>query len=144
VISKRLEAYSLLETQIALLKSSVLDNDGKPFHIIFSYGSDEYQEFMKNAILANAHNLWLNSETNESLSDLIGIYNQIRFEFEIDKPMDLIKAGKKYYEKIVVIRDRLEELVRKDILSLYKLKAIQKKKTETKYVQVHLRKENKS
>lgn len=129
IINKRLLAYEWLEKQIALLKTSVIDeNDEKIYHIIFSYGEKEFLKFSQNSLLANAYSLWIDEDTNKILNDLIFIFNQINFEFDVNNKSELISAGKKYYSEIAKLRDELETSVKNDLLRLYKFDKIKKKK----------------
>ncbi|MEQ9426735.1 MAG: hypothetical protein RJQ09_20090 [Cyclobacteriaceae bacterium] len=133
VIQKRLKAYEWLETQIASLKSSVLDEeDGKPYHLIFGYGRESFMESIQQSMLANAHNLWLASKTNDLLTKLVHIFNKIPFEVDIDDSEALILTGKKYYRDIAELRTQLENSVREDILSLYSLSSIKRKRNNPK------------
>jgi len=58
IISKRLNAYQFLENQIAVLKSTVLDDsDRKPYHMIFSYGEKKLNKFQDNLFLAMSYSI---------------------------------------------------------------------------------------
>jgi len=129
ILDKRLKAYEWLENQIALLKTTVADDrDNKSYHIIFSYGINEYYDFTKNIMLANAYSLWINERTNVILNDLLHIFNQINLEIKGDKEEMLINLGKNYYFKISDLRNTLESTVRNDLLYLYKFSDIFNKK----------------
>src|SRR4051812_3206552 len=70
ILDKRLDAYKFLETQIALLKSAVLDEDGKPYHQIFAYGEDEFHKFQSNLLAAIAYSMWINDDTADEMENL--------------------------------------------------------------------------
>jgi len=52
VIHKRLQTYQFIESQIAVLISSVVDDDNKMYHLVFSYGYEKLDEFHLNSFLA--------------------------------------------------------------------------------------------
>lgn len=128
LIPKRMRAYEMIETQIALLRASVLDEkDQKSYHQVFAFGDEKFYEYTQSTTLANAYSIWLDQPTYEILHELMQVYNKIPFEFDINKEDELIKAGKKYYWEIGRLRDELEKQIRKDLLRLYDFKGIRKK-----------------
>lgn len=137
LIKKRMDAYEWIENQLALLKTSVIDeHDGKPYHQVFSFGESYFLKYTESTIYTNSNNLWLNQKTNNKLDELIHILNRISFEFDTAKDSDLIKAGKQYYWDIAKVRDELENLTRRDLLKLYNFKHIKKKNSKKKGVQL--------
>jgi hypothetical protein len=142
VIKKRLEAYEELEYIIAALKTSALDaNDQKAYHVCF-FSPDNFNNFSARLALVNAHNLWLNAEANEKLSQLNLIFNQLKFEFNISIESELILSGKKYYSKIAELRTQIENVTRRDILTLYDFKPINKKIVEDGYQIIRLKRKS--
>jgi hypothetical protein len=142
VIKKRLDAYEKLEFVIAILKTSALDeNDGKAYHLPF-FNPDNWMEFSANLALTNSYSLWLNESVNEKLSGLISDINQIRFEYDITKSEVLIEAGKKSYDSLASARVELENMARKDVLSLYDFQGISRKKVKDQLQVISIKKKN--
>jgi hypothetical protein len=130
LLKKRMDSYEWIENQIALLKSSVLDSDGKPYHQVFSYGYEEYLKHLQSAQIANSYNIWLNQKTNDKWIKILQIFNKISFEYNITDDEQLVNAGKKYYWDIANLRDELENLTRNDLLKLYDFKDIKRKNSK--------------
>jgi hypothetical protein len=129
VINKRLQAYEHLESIIARLKTSVLDeDDGKAYHLIFSYTAEKYFEFIHELMITNSFDLWVNSDTKDKFGTLRNVLNQISFDFETSDEKELVKAGKDNYKRIFELRNELETLVLSDVLSLHKIDKIKSKK----------------
>ncbi|TYZ05751.1 hypothetical protein FY528_21010 [Hymenobacter lutimineralis] len=78
IINKRLAAYQFLETQISVLKSTVLDDDQKAFHLIFAYGREKFMEFQQNLTLAMAYSIWIEEETVEAMQELNDVFFSIK------------------------------------------------------------------
>jgi hypothetical protein len=66
VIDKRIEAYELVERQIALLKSSVVSSKGT-YHQVFALGQDHFREYQEGLFLALSKGVWLSERTKEPL-----------------------------------------------------------------------------
>lgn len=125
ILEKRLDAYKFLETQIAVLKSSVLDEDGKGYHLIFAYGENEYHKFQSNLIAAMAYSMWINDQTVDHMEKLNELFFKIsRKPMKDDK--EVIKLGKENYHAIAGLRKQLEDSVRQDLLNLHDLKKFKK------------------
>ncbi len=133
VIEKRLFAYEFLETQVAVLKTTVLDEeDLKPYHFIFSQGKDEFYEFTKNLHLAISFSMWINYETTIEMENLNEVFYNILSKIEKSIENDIINIGKENYSKISSLRKKLEENVRNDLLSLYDLNKLKKPRPNKK------------
>ncbi|MBK6446525.1 MAG: hypothetical protein IPQ03_10605 [Bacteroidetes bacterium] len=131
IIQKRIETYELLEDQISILKLSVINNDGRndsPYHQIFSMGTKHLLISTQNLVLANGKSVWLNMKTNNKMTELVQLGNAIGLNSLNDS--DLIDAGRKHYWKIAQLRDELEILIQKDILTLYDFSQMIKRKLE--------------
>lgn len=126
ILEKRLEAYKYIEAQISVLKSSVLDEDGKPYHTIFSYGEQEFYKFQENLHTAIAYGMWINDETSELMDKLNEIFFKISRRVANANNEGLITLGKDYYQEISVLRKTLEHSVRKDLLGLHNFKKFKK------------------
>ena len=133
IIQKRIETYELLEDQISILKLSVINNDGRndsPYHQIFSRqcsrrSSDNNPFFRKLMICRNCIS-W--SIDTWYLTEIVQLGNAIGLNSLNDS--DLIDAGRKHYWKIAQLRDELEILIQKDILTLYDFSQMIKRKLE--------------
>lgn len=144
VIKKRLEAYDLLEYLISILKVSSLDEtDGKAYHLIFAYGEDEYIKSTKINTLANSNNIWLSTKADEKLAEILSVFHEINFSYNIQSKESLISAGKDYYFRIATLRTELENIVRADLIDLHKISDIRGKKTKDGYVQINIKKNKK-
>lgn len=123
ILDKRLEAYRFLETQIAVLKSVVLDDDKHPFHLIFSYGNDEYEKFHVNLFAAMSNSMWISEDTVTEMENLNVIFLNISRRMRTDDSGEwLIKLGKEQYNEISILRKKLERLTRRDLHDLHNLK----------------------
>jgi hypothetical protein len=131
ILDKRLEAYSFLERQIAVLKSSSVDElDAKPYHLIFEYSKEKFFEFQNNLIVAMAYGLWINDSTVQSMEKLNDLFFYMLGDIQKEHGSDYTEIGKKHYKEIVKIRNELEENVRKDLLNLYDFKKFDKSKNK--------------
>ncbi len=119
VIGKRLKVYEFIEKQIALLKSSVLDNDKQMYHTIFAFSEKEYYEFQQNLFASVSNNMWISDETSRRLIKLNRLLLNIGKDFEFD---GLKEVGKAHYKEIALLRDEIEKLYRKDMLELHKVR----------------------
>jgi len=126
ILEKRLEAYKFLETQISVLKTSAIDEDGKAYHIIFSYGYDQFREFQQNLFAAMAYSLWINKGTIDQMEKLNEIFFKISRKTS-GNPEILIQLGKDNYRPIAKQRQLLEDAVRNDLLNLHNIKKFKKK-----------------
>lgn len=128
ILDKRLEAYKFLETQIAVLKSTVLDDDGQPYHMIFSYGEDEFHKFQTNLIAAIAYSIWIHEDTVSEMENLNQIFFKISRKITNASADKVVDMGKEYYNEISTSRKKLEKLVRHDLHNLHDLKKFMKEK----------------
>lgn len=122
ILKKRLEAYEWVETHISTLKQTVADEDGRPYHSIFSSGGDAFLNSTALLIQANSCNLWLNKRTAETFETLLQVFNKINLGYDTESDEQVIQAGKDNYHNIADLRRKLEECVRADIINLYKIK----------------------
>lgn len=128
ILSKRLTAYQFLETQVAVLKAIVLDDDGETYHMIFNRSYDDFVDFQKNLYAAMSYSLWINEDTVKSMQNLNDLF--LHLNYEIEKGNDLHVIGKLHYKKLSIARKELETNVRKDLLELYKLDKFLNEKSE--------------
>jgi hypothetical protein len=128
ILDKRLEAYKFLETQIAILKCTVLDDDKRPYHMIFSYGEDELNKFQTNLIAAFAYSIWIHEDTVSEMENLNQIFFKISHKTANAFEGQVIEFGKEFYNQISTSRNKLEKLVRCDLHNLHDLKKFIKEK----------------
>lgn len=115
VINKRVEAYEHLEALIQAYKSSFVDFDNSAYHAPF--GSTKLSENAFGLMGAATDNgLWLTDETFEVLQKL----NYIMFG-EPNKEDDRIAFGKRHYQEIANLREKLETRLASDMLELHKV-----------------------
>jgi len=125
ILEKRLEAYKFLEGQIAIMKSSVLDEDGMPFHMIFASGKLKFIEYQQNLNAAMVYGMWINDSTMHIMEKLNDLFFKISREMD-NESEHTINLGKGYYKEIAKQRNILEDSIRKDILELYDFKKFKK------------------
>lgn len=129
VIKRRIEAYGYIDTQISVLKISAYDEtDSKIYHLVFAYSEEDFYDFQKNLGSALSKGIWINTQTKEILSDLSSVFLKVTSEF--DPKTHLVEGGKKYYEEIVSIRNRLENTFCKDMAELHDVKKFLKIKSK--------------
>lgn len=126
ILDKRLDAYKFIETQIAVLKSTVVEKDAKPYQMIFSYSADEFYDYQKNLFAAMAYNMWISDNTTEKMEKLNGIFFSINQQIDKSHSKSLIEVGKEYYHQISNARKALEDSARTDLLNLYDFKKIKR------------------
>ncbi len=122
IINKRLESYQFLENQIALLKGVALGNDKKPYHMIFSYGIDDFGKFQQNLMMAMSYSIWIEDSTIKVMEELNDVFFSIGEKIENFTQDQIIEIGKDYYDVIAELRATLDNCVRKDLFNLHKIK----------------------
>jgi len=128
IINKRLDAYRFLETQVAVLKSIVVDDtDDKLYHMIFSYGEKELNKFQENLFLAMSYSIWIDEKTTSNMEKLNDTFFHI--SLKIEQKESLTDLGKEYYKEIAKLRKTLEKNVREDLYNMHNLKKFFKSKT---------------
>ncbi|MCO4320690.1 hypothetical protein [Aliidiomarina quisquiliarum] len=128
VISKRVEAYELVENQIVLLKNSCLDEDGQPYHLIFAYGYEQYHHFMAGMSRAMSRGLWLSDTVQNSLVEINHELLDLSFKSTDDE--NLILLGKERYERLALLRNELERKFTADLKILHEVKGFLSGKQE--------------
>jgi hypothetical protein len=131
ILKKRLVSYQYIESQLAVLKTVVLDEkDNKPYHTMFSYGSENFFEFQKNLFLAMSYSLWIDDETTNKLEDLNELFYNLNIKTNDKTNKEIIEIGKKYYDQISKLRIQLENATKKGLYNLHDInKAFKIKKT---------------
>lgn len=122
VIARRLEAYEKLEKLINALKLSVLDDNYQPYHQVFSNEAnwtDIYRLFLD----ATSHPLWLSSEVFAKTREM-----NIMFIHASTNSRELVEFGKSNYSSIAELREEIEKLHAKDMLTLHDVKGFLKKR----------------
>lgn len=129
ILDKRLNAYQYLETQIAVMKTTVMDEDANAYHYIFGEGTDGVIKFHQNLIIAMSYSLWINDKTVKIMEDL----NQYFFLIsEINDKDEIVKRAKRDYNKIADLRKKLESAVKNDLFNLHNLNNFIKEKKSNK------------
>jgi hypothetical protein len=134
ILHRRIAAYAQLEELIVSIKTAVLDDDGKPYHLLFSKDDDWQTAY---GLLANitSQALWLSAEAFDKTQKL----NYLMFPL---KPGNgAIEFGKTNYTKIAELRTELEVILANDLLHLYDVKSFlelkRKIKSEFRVVNLH-------
>lgn len=136
ILKKRLIAYQYIETQLAVLKSVVLDEeDNLPYHSIFSYGEEEFFDYQKNLIMAISYNLWIDEKTSNILEKLNDLFYSLNIKASGLSEIEMYNLGKKYYQNISDLRFELENSTKEGLYNLHDIKkAFKTKKVNTKRV----------
>ncbi|BBU71475.1 hypothetical protein ICHIJ1_13940 [Fluviibacter phosphoraccumulans] len=122
IVVRRLEAYESLEQLINSLKLSVLDDDHQLYHQVFS-NEAAWKDIYRRLLVATAHPLWLSNEVFAKTREL-----NIMLLQASTHNRDLVEFGKSNYAPIAELRDQIEKLHAKDMLTLHDVKCFLKKK----------------
>ncbi|MDY3338743.1 hypothetical protein PG279_06075 [Riemerella anatipestifer] len=130
ILDKRLDAYQYLENQIAVMKTTVMDDeDGKAYHFVLGKGREGVVEFHRNLLLAMSYSLWINDKTVKVMEELNQCFYLISL---IDNKNEIISRAKRDYHKIAGLRKKLEKSVKSDLFSLHNLDRFIKEKKHEK------------
>lgn len=137
ILQKRLEVYELIDFQINHLKTSVLDEeDGRTYHQIFSFGLDYFVTSSQALSNIVSKSVWVSPKTFRKIMELSTLFSQISFSYRTDNKESLITAGKDHYWNVCHIRDEIENLMMRDLLTLYDMKYIQEKKSVREFQKI--------
>jgi len=129
VLEKRFKVIELLESFTASLRiSTVGDKDKKPYHVVFSTKEGILDETLK-AMEIKSKSLWLTSEINDLLVEM----NQLMYLFP-EENNGILQYAKDNYEKIAILREKIDCLIAKEMLNLYDIGGFLKKRSEQKHV----------
>lgn len=111
VINRRIYAYEQLETLIIGLKSAVLDDDNRPYHLIFGI---EKANIELHLLIGNVldQGLWISNEAFQRTRDLNCMILNLHAS-------DGVEWGKWHYKEISDLRVDLETILARDLLTLY-------------------------
>jgi len=132
ILKKRLHAYEFIENQIAIMKSVVLDDDGKPYHMIFGQGESKFYEFQKNLMLAISYGLWIDNKTSETLDEINNLFFNLNNHINKKSDSEIEEIGKEYYNRVSGLRIQLERDVKNGLYDLHDIKKIFKYKKRNK------------
>jgi len=122
VLARRMSAYEEIERLITMLKSAVLDDDQRPYHLLFSK-DDDHQEVFKLMFVVMSNALWLTDDLFAETRKLnVLIYSDGGSE------SGLIEFGKRHYTTIADLRTQLEKLHARDMLKLHNVPQFLKSK----------------
>lgn len=131
IIKKRIEAYECIEEFIITIKGATYDKtDNKCCHMIFSQDYNWFIEKQSKLWLAITFGTWIENDTLDALTELNRMFVGIK------STDNLLEFGKGKYKEIAALRDKIENLAKRDILSLHNIKAFRKKKSETSFVNI--------
>lgn len=122
VLARRIQAYEQVERLIIMLKTAVLDGDGQPYHIAFSFDESDKEVYsLLFSIMSNA--LWLSDDLFELTREFnILIYRHSNTE------VGFIQFGKKHYQEIAELRTKIEKVHLQDMLTLHEVPRFLKSK----------------
>lgn len=127
VIQRRIAAYEQLEYLIVSIKTSVLDKDNKPYHLLFSQ-ADNWDSLYILIYKVISQSLWLSEDAFIKSREL----NYLAFHITPDET-DMIEFGKQNYEKVALIRSELEKILATDMLELHNVRKFLKSKMKVKH-----------
>ena len=138
VIAKRMDAYQYIEKQIIVLKFVVVDDkDGGKYHQLFDGNEAQVIEYQTNLGLAIANSIWLSDNMVNALNKLQSHFLIIGYKIS-DNIDNNTTIGKEWYQTLVAERKEIEELLKKDLLSLHDVKSFLKKKSSYKKIIVNI------
>jgi hypothetical protein len=124
VIDRRMAAYERLEDLIISLKTSIVGEDKKPYHLLFSQCDDggllpAYQKLHD----VTSQALWLSDAAFKKTRE----FNQLLWGFN-DSGSTPIEFGQKNYQTLANLRENLETLLATDMLAMHDVKRFLKNK----------------
>lgn len=122
VLDRRISAYEDVEHLITKLRVAVVDNDQRPYHLLFSKDDDHLAVYeLLYDVMSNS--LWLSDQLYDSARELnVLIYSHTENE------SGLIEFGKNNYRAIADLRVNLERYHARDMLTLYDIPGFLKSK----------------
>ncbi len=125
VLERRLVAYEEVERLIAAIKIAVVDDDQRPYHLLFSKDDDQVSVYAQlHGTMSNA--LWLSDELFELTRQLnLMVYSGTTNDG------GLIAFGKQNYTAVAELRTKLETIHARDMLVLHDVPAFLKAKKPT-------------
>lgn len=122
ILKKRLRAYEFIENQIAVLKSVVLGEDKRPFHMIFAQGEEKFLEFQRNMHLAISYGLWIDDKSSKTLDDMNNLFFNLNNHIHQKSDSEIEKIGQEYYQKVADFRIQLENDLKRGLYDLHDVK----------------------
>ena len=114
VLARRVQAYEEVERLINMVKTAVLDQDGRPYHVLFCKDDDKQGVYdLLIAVMSKA--LWLSDE----LFELIRTFNLLLYSHG-DAEGGLIEFGKENYKQVAELRTKLRRCICATCLSFTK------------------------
>ncbi|WP_420592196.1 hypothetical protein [Bacterioplanoides sp.] len=113
ILDKRIMAYETVESIIASLRGSIVDQDGLSYHQVFSFGNEEFINHLILIQSAMKQGMWLSSDITKHINQINYIY--------LNADEDLIEFGKDNYESIANERNNLENVFARDISKLHEI-----------------------
>ncbi len=124
IIQKRLEAYSLIDEHLSELMLQFMDDSQKGYYAVF-VNKNSLQLFINRFKPIFASSTWIGSEVIKKYIELKKTTNDFIIENNNNYSEDHMKVfAVKYYPEINVIHKSLMEIIKKDYLTLYKIKKV--------------------
>ncbi|MGB4107672.1 MAG: hypothetical protein WBK55_07730 [Alphaproteobacteria bacterium] len=133
IVQRRIAAYEELENLIIALKTSVIDTDNKPYHLLFAQEDEGKAVYFRTQSIMR-QSLWL---SNKALRKLISFGDRM---FNADRK-DMVAFAKEHYKEIADWRHEIEKILAADMLELHNVKKFlkQKNKGNSKYRALHIK-----
>ena len=118
VIARRVTAYEQLESLIVSMRTTVLGDDKKPYHFLFSQGdADGLLPAYQMLHCVTSHALWLSDEAFQKTKDI----NRLLWLFKCSGGKTSIEFGQQNYETLTTLREDLERILATDMLDLHEV-----------------------
>ena len=131
VLDRRIAAYEEIDRLVTFIKTSVIHEDGRTFHLLFS--DEETNTTCLRAVYSVINmSLWLSDDIFRKTQEL----NRIMFRTPHDEEQ-MLEFGKQNYKKIAELRTEIEKQRAKDLMDLHKIrKFLKKKKFKDEYEEI--------
>ena len=123
VIDKRLTTYQYVENVIAEFKYNKTRGDDRLFHIVFSDPPTFTNFYEQSVRVAIKNKIWLSADTATYLNALNDILLSSLTEHNIVRTSEsLTEGGRKNYELINMVIEKLENSLRHDLYHMHDVK----------------------
>jgi hypothetical protein len=122
ILARRISAYEEVERLVTMLKAAVLDEDKRPYHLLFSK-EDDHQTVYRVLFMIMSNALWLSDELFGRTREL----NVLVFSHGVGEG-GLVEFGKQNYATIAELRTKIERVHARDMLELHKIPRFLKRK----------------
>lgn len=127
VLNKRIEAYQYIDTQLMQLRTMAINEDNKPYHIIFDGNGKSFFEFQDKLSQAAVRSIWFSEDMVKAASKMSGLFLEISDHISGDANNNIL-IGKQYFDKIKKAQREVSKILVKDTGNLHDIKCFLKAK----------------